>query len=411
MRPCPGGVTHNALAMKPLLFSVLPRPPHPTRDGLAIRNDHLLAALTEHFRVRAFSLLDPERAYGEGEVPRGVEVEWIPQAPRRLRRAWAVAASLAGGRAYSELLYRSRALARSLAAAAAVERPSWIVAHSYHVGPAALAASDRVWIDFHNLDSEIWRRSGQAPGGGAAAWFARLQAPRVRELEAGLARNATGLSCVSKRDATALKALGARAEPMVVANGVDLERYRMRAQAPEDEVVFFVGDLSWPPNADAVRWLHANVWPALKRARPSARVEILGRDAPADLLGLAAPDWTLLGEGADTRPHWARAAVAAVPLVAGGGTRLKILEAAASGVPVVATPIGAEGLEFAPETEILLRDDAAGFAAAVAGLLADRSAARRQAVAARARVEALYDWERIGEEFARELAGRMARGA
>ena len=394
--------------MKPLLFSVLPRPPHPTRDGLAIRNYHLLGALTEHFRVRAFSLLDPERAYGGGHAPDELDIEWIGQAPRRPRRAWAAAASLAGGRAYSELLYRSRALARSLAAASAVEAPSWIVAHSYHVGPAALAAGSRAWIDFHNLDSEIWRRTGEAPEGGAAAWFARVQAPRVRRFEADLAARAAGLSCVSRRDAAALRELGARAEPMVVANGVDLERYRMRAEAPEGEVLFFVGDLSWPPNADAVRWLHARVWPELKRARPAARVEILGRDAPTDLLELAAPDWTLLGEGADTRPCWARAAVAVVPLVAGGGTRLKILEAAASGVPVVATPIGAEGLEFAPETEILLRDDAPGFAAAVAGLLADRSAARRQALAARARVEALYDWERIGEEFARELAHRAA---
>ena len=397
--------------MKPLLFSVLPRPPHPTRDGLAIRNYHLLAALAGHFRVRAFSLLDPERSYGGGELPRGVDVEWISQPPRRLRRALAAAASLASTQAYSERLYRSRRLSRSLAAAAAAERPSWIVAHSYHVGGAALTAGPPVWIDFHNLDSEIWRRTGEDPQGGAAAWFARLQAPRVRRLEADLARRAAGLSCVSRRDAGALSGLGAAAEAMVVANGVDLARYRMRARAPEDEVVFFVGDLSWPPNADAVRWLRARVWPELKRARPSARVEILGREAPMDLLGFAAPDWTLSGEGADTRPHWARAAVAVVPLVAGGGTRLKILEAAASGVPVVSTPIGAEGLEFVPESEILLREDAAGFAAAVAGLLADRAAARKQAIAARARVEALYDWERIGEEFARELADRTARGA
>ena len=394
--------------MKPLLFSVLPRPPHPTRDGLAIRNYHLLAALAGHFRVRAFSLLEPERAYGAGELPRGVDVEWISQPPRRLRRAWAAAASLAGTDAYSERLYRSRALSRRVAAEAAAERPSWIVAHSYHVGRAALSAGSPVWIDFHNLDSEIWRRFGEGSEGGSAAWFARLQAPRVRRLEADLACRAAGLSCVSRRDVEALRAVGAAAEPMVVANGVDLSRYRMRAEAPEDDVVFFVGDLSWPPNADAVRWLREKVWPDLKRAKPQARVEILGREAPADVRGFAASDWVLLGEGADTRPHWARAAVAVVPLVAGGGTRLKILEAAACGVPVVSTPIGAEGLEFAPDTEILLREDAAGFAAAVAGLLADRAAARRQALAARARVEALYNWERIGEEFARELGSRAA---
>jgi glycosyltransferase involved in cell wall biosynthesis len=69
----------------------------------------------------------------------------------------------------------------------------------------------------------------------------------------------------------------------------------------------------------------------------------------------------------------------------------------------VATPVGAEGLEFAPEREIRLREDAAGFADAVAALLADPAAARAQAIAARSRVEALYDWRRIGAEFARSL--------
>jgi glycosyltransferase involved in cell wall biosynthesis len=392
--------------MRSLVHCILPRPPHPTRDGLAIRNYHLLAALAEQFRVHAFSLLDPDRAYGRGELPAGVEIEWVPQVGRGLRRAAAVATSLATGGAYSERLYRSAELSRRLAARGAAERPAWIVAHSYHVAPAALAAGAPVWIDFHNLDSEIWRRTGQTAPSAAAAWFARLQAPRVRRLEGSLAARAAGLSCVSRLDAGGLRDLGAAIEPMVVANGVDLARHRMRPQAPGGETVFFVGDLSWPPNADAIRWLRERVWPELKRARPSARMEILGREAPADLRAFAAPDWILLGEGGDTRPHWERASVAVVPLTAGGGTRLKILEAAASGVPVVSTPIGAEGLEFVPEKEIRLREDPPGFASAVAELLADPAAARAQAVAARARVEALYDWERIGREFARELAER-----
>jgi hypothetical protein len=87
--------------MKPLLYSVLPRPPHPTRDGLAIRNYHLLEALASRFRVRAFSLRDPERAYGGGEFPPGVDAEFVPQAPRAARRAGAAISSLLSGAAYS----------------------------------------------------------------------------------------------------------------------------------------------------------------------------------------------------------------------------------------------------------------------------------------------------------------------
>jgi glycosyltransferase involved in cell wall biosynthesis len=390
--------------MKPLIYSVLPRPPHPSRDGLAIRNYYLLAALADVFHVRAFALLDPERAYGGGQFPAGVEIEWVPQSPRRPRRVAAAAASVLSGRPYSQRLYRSRQLERRLATLAQAQRPRWIVAHSYHVAPAALTARRPVWVDFHNLDSEIWRRTAESATSAPVRLFARFQEPRVRGLERRLVGAAAGLSCVSRRDADVLRALGGAVEPLVVPNGVDLSRYAFRREPPAQELVFFVGDLSWPPNAEGVRWFARQVWPRVRQARPAARAEILGRSAPPDLERLASADFALAGEGSDTRPSWARAAVAIVPLLAGGGTRLKILEAAACGVPVVSTSVGAEGLELAPETEILLRENAEGFASAVAGLLADPEAARRQAAAARARVEALYDWERIGREFAAQLA-------
>jgi glycosyltransferase involved in cell wall biosynthesis len=396
--------------MKPLLFSVLPRPPHSSRDGLAIRNYHLLAALAREFRVRAFSLRDPSREYGGGEVPEGVAIEWVAQARRGWRRAAAAAASLGGGGAYSERLYRSRALARRLAEEAGRERPSWVVAHSYHVAPAALRSGGPVWIDFHNLDSEIWERTGRTASFGPERLFARTQAPRVRRLERRLAAAAAGLSCVSRRDARVLVEAGAAAEPLVVPNGVDLSRYRFRAGPAEREVVFFVGDLSWPPNAEAVRWFGREIWPTIRELRPGASAEILGRGAPKDLARLATKEFVLAGEGGDTRPRWARAAVAVVPLLAGGGTRLKILEAAACGVPVVATSVGADGLDLVPDTEIRVRDGAQEFAAAVAQLLADPAATARQAAAARARVEASYGWEKIGRAFAAELARRAAAG-
>jgi polysaccharide biosynthesis protein PslH len=395
-------------ALKPLVLSLLSRPPHSARDGLAIRNHALLSALAEEFRVKAFALSDPERAY-EGEWPDGVEAEVVPQPPRRWRRVLAAAASLAAGGAYSERLYRSSELSRRAATAAAREAPRWIVAHTYHVAPAAFAAGRPVWIDFHNLDSEIWRRAA-ATAGGATGWFARLQAARVRSLEAELVRSAAGLSCVSPRDAEALRSL-ASADPLVIPNGVDLARHAFRSEAAPSETVLFIGDLSWPPNADGVRWFLTEIWPRVRSLRPSARAEIVGRSAPADLQRLAGGEVRLAGEGGEARPHWLAAAVAVVPLRAGGGTRLKILEAAATGVPVVSTSVGAEGLAFTDDTELLRRDDAESFACAVAALLAEPGRARRQAEAARARVEREYGWGPIGRAFARALAGASGAAA
>jgi glycosyltransferase involved in cell wall biosynthesis len=392
--------------MKPLIYSVLPRPPHPTRDGLAIRNFHLLRGLARSFRLRCFTLAPPELAEEPGEYPDAAVVESVGQADRRVRVVRAFAGAAVSRSSYPELLYRSADLARLVSNRAAGESPAFVIAHSYHLGPLVLEAAGRAWVDFHNVESQIWAGVASTASTAGRRLFARWQAPRVRALEVSLLKKAAGASCVSDRDAAAFSLLAPGAAPVVVPNGVDLDRYVFRAEPAASERVFFVGDLSWVPNAEGVRWLARQVWPILSRRRPRAAVEVLGRRAPADLLALANARFQFAGEGGDTRPHWRDAAVAVVPLLAGGGTRLKILEAAASGVPVVSTSVGAEGLDLVNGEEILLRDDPAEFAEAVGGLLADAGARRRQAAAARARVERQHDWNVIGERFAAHLCGR-----
>jgi glycosyltransferase involved in cell wall biosynthesis len=390
--------------MKPVLLSVLPRPTHPTRDGLAIRNYHLLRALGEEFSVRAFVLRAPHLP--DGEYPEGVSVEEFRQRPRRVRQASALAGSLVLGGPYSPRLYRSNALAARLGAASAATPAAWVVAHAYHVAPLALASGRPSWIDFHNIDSRIWQRMGESASNGLTRAFASLQAPRVREFERTLLRRAAGISCVSAPDASEILELAPGTAPLVVPNAVDLERYAFHDERPGDGVLLFVGDLSWPPNAEGLRWFADAVWPLVHSRLPRARVEVLGRSVPPDLRRRA-PDWTFLGEGGDTRLPWARADAAIVPLRAGGGTRLKILEAAACGVPVVSTTIGAEGLELEAESEILLRDDPPAFADAVVRLLGDRSQRVAIAASARLRVEQRYDWKRVGAQFAVALRERM----
>ncbi|MEP7132350.1 MAG: glycosyltransferase [Acidobacteriota bacterium] len=393
--------------MKPLLFSVLPRPTHPTRDGLAIRNFHLLRALTGSFRIRAFVLRAPHLA-GAAEYPEGIEVEEFPQLSRLVRKSGAAAASLLFGGAYSPRLYGSAKLEARLSREAVRERPSWIVAHSYHVGPLAVGRGRPSWVDFHNLDSLIWERMSETASRLPVRAFAALQAPRVRAFERRLLMSADGASCVSAPDASELLRLAAASSPVVIPNAVDLTRYEFHPARPEKGVILFVGDLSWPPNAEGLRWFAERVWPLVRAAAPEARVEVLGRGAPASLVRRAPPSpaWKFLGEGGDTRPHWSRADVAIVPLRAGGGTRLKILEAAACGVPVVSTTVGSEGLELEDGREILLRDEPPDFADAVVRLLRDASLRESLVAAARARVERRYDWRRIGEAFAGELLRR-----
>ena len=358
----------------------------------------LLRGLASEARVRALVLRPPDRP--AGEYPDGVAPLEVAHALGAAVRAPAILESLGTREAYPALLYRSPQLSRELTRIVTDEPPTRVVALSYHLGRAAAESGAPSWVDFQNVDSEIWRRLGETSRSLPARLFARAQAPLVGAFEEAVLREAGGASCVSRRDAAALAARAPGRDVAVVPNGVDLARYAYREVESPDPVLFFVGDLAWAPNADGIRWFLDRVWPRIRRRRREARVEILARERPADLVRAAGPD-VRLAYSDDTRPYWARAAVAIVPLLSGGGTRLKILEAAACGVPVVSTRVGAEGLDLEAGSEIAIAGDAAEFASEVLRLLADAPAARRQAEAARRKVAARYGWDGVGAAFAR----------
>jgi glycosyltransferase involved in cell wall biosynthesis len=139
-------------------------------------------------------------------------------------------------------------------------------------------------------------------------------------------------------------------------------------------------------------------------------VEVVGRLPPDDIRALADDRFIVVGDVPDTRPHLARAALAIVPLLVGGGTRLKILEAAAAGVPVVSTSVGASGLDLRPGSEIEVVDTPAAWIKTVADLVRDPARRSRMAAAARASVEDRYDWSSIGRDFVDALARAEAAG-
>lgn len=390
--------------MRPTVVSLLPRPPHPTRDGGSIRNYHLLRALTRDFRVIAVSLLPHEANQLPWEIPEGVESHVVPLGSG-FARSLRGAAMAVLGEPYTVSKYRSADLRALLSGIIHDEQPTWLLTHGYHLGTVGTDLKAPLWIDFHNVDSLIWRRmaaTAQTPIG----VFARWQARSVERLERRLITTADGVSFVSEHDAKLARNLSAEADPVVVPNGVDLSRYARRTDEPDAGLLAFVGDLRWRPNADGVSWFAREIWPSLRSRVSSARVDVLGRGATDALRSLGDDRFRFMGDADDTRETWRRATVAVVPLRVGGGTRLKILEAAAIGVPVVSTTIGAEGLTFEDGRDILVRDSPAAWVEALANLLDQPKRRAQLADAARARVEAEYDWEHIGARFAGALLAR-----
>jgi glycosyltransferase involved in cell wall biosynthesis len=166
----------------------------------------------------------------------------------------------------------------------------------------------------------------------------------------------------------------------------------LRPQAREGRrEILFVGNMSYAPNIDAAKWFALRIWPLLRTAVPfPLRFVIVGPGAPPDVVALGRqPDIVVAGGRDDVAPFYRRASLAVVPIRAGGGTRIKLLEGARYGVPLVATRLGAEGTDFRAGQELLLADTERDFAASCARLLTDGKLGAQ--LAARALTKAMRD--------------------
>jgi len=166
--------------------------------------------------------------------------------------------------------------------------------------------------------------------------------------------------------------------------------------SPDAAEILFIGGMHWPPNADGVEWFTHEVLPIIRARVPGARFTAVGKQPPQSLQAeVLAGNVYLPGYVDELQPYWRRSGVFVVPLRAGGGMRVKILDAWASGVPVVSTTVGAEGLASSLGHNMLLADSADEFAQAVIQLLTDRALAERFTQGGRATLEQHYNWRTV----------------
>ncbi|MFN2371782.1 MAG: glycosyltransferase family 4 protein [Candidatus Krumholzibacteriia bacterium] len=389
--------------------------------GTAVRG--LVRTLSRRHRVLVVSLLRPGEADAVADVAAlGAEVVTVPFADAGARGAARLA--LYAGRAAAWLRsrrsgyplyvekYRTAAVARQVVAA--TERFAPDAVQVEYLQSALLLRDLRAWRDgrgaagprlvlnSHELGSLPRERRAAAAADAGERRRELAEAARWRRLQVDATGWADTTLCVTPEDHDLYAAMGGR-NLRTVPLGIDTEAVQAvwAPAADEPETHLFVASFSHRPNRLAAELLVTRIWPLVRTARPRARLLLAGRGSQEFLAGLPAaavgPGVTALGFVEDLVALYRSAAVVVAPLPEGGGIKIKILEALAHGVPVVTTPVGAEGITAAADGAAVIAPPDERFAAALVAALEDPAALRELSRRGRRLVEEKFSWSAIAD--------------
>lgn len=211
----------------------------------------------------------------------------------------------------------------------------------------------------HNMESQIWERMAANKRNLVARAYFRSQFRRMFLAESQLSQAFAGVITVSPDDATYARERY-ELENVIgsVPTGVDTDFFSPSSAAPSPRRIGFLGSMDWMPNIEAVLWFTKKILPLIHHEDPAVEFAVIGRNPPPSIRDLATIDDRILVTGTveDIRPLVSDCRTLVVPLLSGGGTRIKILEAIALGVPVVSTTVGAEGLSLIDGVHLLLAE-------------------------------------------------------
>ena len=231
-----------------------------------------------------------------------------------------------------------------------------------------------------------------------------LETRRVRRHEGQLLRVFDRVLAVSEQDAQALVAAWQDGTPeaalrdkiTVIPIAVDAEALTPVGRQAGSKNILTLGTLHYPPNADGIRWFANEVFPRIQQSQPEATLTIVGKNPPADFLELASKHPGVIrvtGYVPDLTPYLAESALMVVPVRAGGGIRVRILDAFARAMPVVTTTVGLEGIQALPGRDVLVADSITDLAETVIRLMQDEQLQDSLAQNGRRLAETQYDWQ------------------
>ena len=389
----------HALERKPHRPSALflsPEAPYPIAGGGSLRSASLLEYLAKRYDVDLIVFRQPGAPDPAGMIPnrltRSVTVVDLPPhrrnlAARALRNAGRVV------RRVPPLVDRFAGFSAEIARAAGESRyelgvieHSWCAPYLEQLAPLCA----RTVLDLHNVESVLHARCAASEASASAAAHRVFQSVSEKLERTWLPRFSLVLA-TSQADVEFVRRIAPHAKVAIYPNALPPTP---RPQNGDEEAIVFSGNMEYHPNFTAVRYFRQKIWPQLRERWPRLVWRLVGSN-PAAVRRFTEGDARIevAGSVPDAVQELARSRVAVVPLLSGSGTRLKILEAWAAGLPVVSTTLGAEGLPVKDGETGLVADSAEAFANAVTRLLTCMELRHRIGSAGRMLLEKEFTWE------------------
>jgi glycosyltransferase involved in cell wall biosynthesis len=384
---------------------------YPPVRGVLLRNFNLLRELAKEYDVRVLAFDQPATRPPDVSAEDCVaalqkfctHVEYVPLkgGGANLYSYCLGAYGLMSHNAYDFNWLRSDRMARRLQRA--LEHVRFDTVHFDTLGLAQyrrLVGSSATVLNHHNIESSMMDHRATNETHALRRKYWQLEAAKLRRAERSYCPHFDLNIVVSPEDGESLASIAPGLETRVVPNGVDTEYFTPRPD-PGGNTLLFCGGLDWYPNGEAMAYFFEAIWPRLTSRLPEVRIFVVGRRPPKWLQQLGHSDQRVHVTGfvGDVRPYFRNATAYICPIRVGGGTRLKVLDALAMGMPMVATPFACSGLELENEQHILMAETPEAFVNQTLRVLADQPLRGKLTSQGRDLVCQRYSWSIIGNSL------------
>jgi glycosyltransferase involved in cell wall biosynthesis len=251
----------------------------------------------------------------------------------------------------------------------------------------------------HNVEYMIWERLASTSKNPLKGMYLKLLAGRLKKYEVGMLNKYDGIACITELDASIFRKSGCTIPIIHIPFGVNLSDYKPVESGAEFPSVFHIGSMDWMPNEEAIKWFLNTIWPKIQLKYPNLNLYLAGRNMPVWLLELKMKNVVVEGEVKNSLTFINSKSIMVVPLQSGSGMRIKIIEGMALAKTIISTSIGAEGIAYENNLNLLIADTEEAFEHAITRCVTNKTFSETIGKNARALVETKYDNRKICERL------------